>query len=375
MVLTPATATASSAANGGSLPAYYARRPVAATSTGRPGTACWSLRAGPSVSRCNIYESIEPAWSSSALPTAEEDDAEAASGETESLLAATRAESGHQETPRPGCESRNEEEEEDHEDENDQDDLNNHSSTLGRRDPNADKPNETECGQSWTQTTSHKNIDLISEKQQQLEQPLQQQPLLQEASTSDPLNYHGAACSLSSLSEHQHHFNSTNQSSHDHCLYQVPTSSRAPTINDEINGLIEQKRTQTLELLRDKEAPRANTELASSLDLIEDQPESGGGAERFVPSQASQYENVDLAGTATVGTDADQSVPRDEVVADKPMMTRTTSQTRQMTDDEDAAVLSPSESSQNLNTLSLASEILDLSNQEENSLVQQLGGC
>lgn len=135
-----------------------------------------------------------------------------------------------------------------------------------------------------------------------------------------------------------------------------------PTINDEINGLIEQKRTQTLELLRDKEAPKANTELASSLDLIEELTESGTPVERCPPSQASHYENVG----GNLEEAQDPSAIEGELQAGQ-------SSIANKSQDDDDQVLSPSDSSHNLNTLSLASEILDLSNREENSLVQQLG--
>lgn len=145
--------------------------------------------------------------------------------------------------------------------------------------------------------------------------------------------------------------------------YQVPSQSKltAPTVNDELNQLIETKRKRTLMMLKSKEAPKASFELTSPLEpelpsleretshhLTPDDPSD----QHLPPSDASHYENLHLD-----GHEPDIEAPGDD---------------QQVIVVTNNSVVSPSES-QNFQTLSLVSDGLGDLSQEENSLVQQLG--
>lgn len=136
----------------------------------------------------------------------------------------------------------------------------------------------------------------------------------------------------------------TNTASH----YQVPTyaivNHHQPSglVKDEMEQLIENKRKRTLLLLRLKEAPKASIELTSP--LTEDAEDL-----RLV-SSCSDYDNLSSHQQQQQRA-ANDPLPEIEL---------------------QDSIISPSETSQNLNTLSLVSDVLDIQSQEPNSLVQQL---
>lgn len=157
--------------------------------------------------------------------------------------------------------------------------------------------------------------------------------------------------------------------------YQVPTYStiqRVPTplrgfVSDEMENLIETKRKRTLLLLRLKEAPRASIEFTSPTtddDMMLGQGEGQGLTSTSPMTVLSDYENLN--------NDEDDAT---RPLMDQPLATETVwpeiLETASQPGEGVAVDISPSETSQNFNTLSLTSDLLDLS-QEENSLVQQL---
>lgn len=200
----------------------------------------------------------------------------------------------------------------------------------------------------------------------------------------------------------------------------------APSINDELNQLIETKRKRTLLLLRAKEAPKASVEQTSSADddtqMVADNLSCDGACS---PALLSDYENLsnnyldqeegdgegEEAAKCLVqkssrenhhlsrGEENSPALKKEIETRDMPAM-EDQQQQQQQTDSnkwlqnkeevqepskegkdqggckEDSKatgfVVSPSES-QNFNTLSESSDVLADLSQEESSLVQQLG--
>lgn len=165
--------------------------------------------------------------------------------------------------------------------------------------------------------------------------------------------------------------------------YQVPsasfaTYSKVPSVNDEVNQLIETKRKRTLLLLRAKEAPRASFEQNSSIEEqspLMDQNGDGDDEERAdtcSPTVLSEYENLNLTNHINTNNDNDgidsAKVNLIDGIEEKKVEEKLIPQTQA---DQLADIVSPSES-QNFNTLSLVSDVLEDFSQDDNSLVQQL---
>lgn len=164
-------------------------------------------------------------------------------------------------------------------------------------------------------------------------------------------------------------------------------ATTSSALNDEVNHLIEAKRKRTLLLLRAKEAPRASVELTSPIDdVLRRQMQLNSLALAPLDHQrtigacspiVSEYENISI-------TEMQRGLNEDHLA----QTTKQTSSPHPIEAEHDGAniehhhdnpdtsgeatsLVSPSES-QNLNTLSLTSDLLGDLSQEESSLVQQL---
>lgn len=135
---------------------------------------------------------------------------------------------------------------------------------------------------------------------------------------------------------------------------------RSPTVNDELNQIIETKRKKTLLLLKSKEAPKASFEKTSPVDEV------SSSQATFPPDTIldrpssspvlSDYENVSSHNLNSNGVMEQEYKPLNRDVSK---------------DEEEADILSPSES-QNFNTLSIVSDVLGDLSLEDHSVVNQL---
>lgn len=168
----------------------------------------------------------------------------------------------------------------------------------------------------------------------------------------------------------------------------------APSVNDEVNQIIETKRKRTLLLLKSKEAPKASFEITSPVEetgslqlqpapsqlppqlssssstalfpetaLIEQRPNS--------PTALSDYENVDTNTTNNLDNTEEPHQKHRSLDKLEQDISQDIDQTTIRDCEEDPSFVSPSES-QNFNTLSIVSDILGDLSQEDHSIVNQL---
>lgn len=151
--------------------------------------------------------------------------------------------------------------------------------------------------------------------------------------------------------------------------YQTPAS-----LKEELGQLIESRRKRTLMLLRAKEAPRASVELTSP--TAEEPPPPPEGLQSLPATPTPGLEGRPRSATPTLSDYENLShhnLQSGRLLAEVCQQPEPQPQPQPEPEDLQPVGVSPSES-QNLNTLSLASDVLADLSQEDHSIVQQLAG-